>query len=135
MSVGITAKVTGDKEVMRKIKVLAEKNVDALKGVMNKSVLVVERRAKQKVPVLTGRLRSSITHEVEKTRNGYGGRVGTDVGYAANVEFGGQPSLIEYKGLLLKKSGSAKPYLFPALKNSEKDIIRFLSAAIKAIRI
>jgi len=122
MSVGITTKIIGDEEVMRKIKILAEKNVKALKGVMNKSVLVVERRAKKEVPVLTGRLRSSITNEVKKEGAGYVGIVGTNVVYAPFVEF----------GTAIRK---AKPYLFPALKNSQRDIIRFLKVAIKAIRV
>jgi len=115
------AKITGDKEIQSKIAELAKKNVAALRGVITKSVLVVEGRAKKTVPVLTGRLRASITHEVNKEGAGYIGKVGTNVEYAPAVEFG------------LKRS-RAKPYLFPAMKESKGDIIRFLTNAIKAVK-
>ena len=49
------------------------------------------------------------------------GMVGTNVEYAPAVEFG------------LKRS-RAKPYLFPAMKESKGDIIRFLTNAIKGIK-
>ncbi len=122
MSVGISAKITGDREVMAKIKILAEKNINELKNVIIKSVFVVEGRAKKEVPVLTGRLRSSITNEVKKEGKGYTGQVGTNVIYAPFVEFG-------------TSRRSAKPYLFPAMKNSKADIIKFLERAIKGIRV
>lgn len=51
---------------------------------LEKACLVVENAAKSKVPVDTGNLRSSITHEVE----GNEGVVGTNVEYAPYVEFG-----------------------------------------------
>jgi len=119
--IGMYAKIEGDDEINRKIKELASKFPDKLRGVITKSVLVVEGRAKKTVPVLTGRLRSSITHEVNKEGVGYVGKVGTNVEYAPAVEFG------------LKRS-RAKPYLFPAMKESKGDIIRFLTNAIKAVK-
>jgi hypothetical protein len=51
-------------------------------------LFVVERRAKHLCPVDTGRLRSSITHEVGIDAGGLVGRVGTDVDYAPYVELG-----------------------------------------------
>lgn len=47
-----------------------------------------ERYAKQRCPVDTGRLRSSITHRVEVETDGMVGIVGTNVEYAAPVELG-----------------------------------------------
>ena len=55
-----------------------------LKDFLTAAALGVERDAKKKAPVDTGRLRSSLTHEVEDTL----ARVGTDVEYAAFMEYG-----------------------------------------------
>lgn len=66
--------------------------------------LVVERRAKHLCPVDTGRLRASIT--TRGTRDGDGtpvAIVGTNVNYAAHVEFG-------------TTRQAPKPFLRPALK-------------------
>lgn len=62
----------------------------------------VEGAAKRLCPVDTGRLRSSITHELAKDAQGIVGTVGTNVEYAAYVELG-------------TSRMSAKPYLRPAL--------------------
>jgi HK97 gp10 family phage protein len=62
----------------------------------------VERAAKRACPVDTGRLRSSIARETGRDERGLVARIGTDVDYAAYVEFG--------TGRM-----SARPYLRPAL--------------------
>ena len=51
---------------------------------LEEACLVVENAAKSKVPVDTGNLRSSITHDVDEDE----GVVGTNVEYAPYVEFG-----------------------------------------------
>lgn len=58
----------------------------------------VERTAKRHCPVLTGRLRSSITHEIGHDAAGLVGVIGTDVDYAVHVFLGtskmeGRPAL------------------------------------------
>lgn len=118
----IKAKIIGDKEVIRKIEKLAKLNNDALKEVMLKSAILVEGNAKEKCPVLTGRLRSSITHDVKTQGKKHQARIGTNVEYAPHVEFG-------------TKKQAAKPYLLPGLKESRTDIIRLLTKAIKGIRV
>ena len=82
--------------------------INKIKSGMQKAVLVVERQAKEDCPVDTGRLRSSITSEV----SGDEGRVGTNVEYAADVEFG-------------TSRRPATPFLFPALEK-QKDRIKEL---------
>jgi len=62
----------------------------------------VEAAAKRICPVDTGRLRASITHEVDASPGKIEGRVGTNVEYAAYVELG-------------TRRASAQPYLRPAL--------------------
>lgn len=62
--------------------------VEEMRTAMNRSVLTVEASAKRVVPVDTGNLRRSITHEVTATGGGLIGKVGTNVPYARYVEEG-----------------------------------------------
>lgn len=55
---------------------------------LERRCIQVERAAKRLCPVLTGRLRSSITHEVQQGSTGLVGLVGSDVTYAPYVELG-----------------------------------------------
>lgn len=85
--------------------------------------LVVER-AKERVPVDTGRLRDSIHKESNPaTPEGVyvraGGKVdGTDVFYGHMVEFG-------------TVHDAAEPFLIPALEESKRDILRLVRKGIK----
>ncbi len=63
----------------------------------------VEATAIRLCPVDTGRLRSSITHELAVDDRGLLARVGTNVEYAIFVEFG-------------TRFAPAQPYLRPALR-------------------
>ncbi len=151
MSVTIQTKITGDKEVMAKLEVLAKKNIEALKKVLTKSTLVIEARAKKKAPVVFNRLASSITSEVKKSGSGYIGRTGTNSKYASHVEFGSRPHLApisaEYARkygfdvpagadyIMLRVSGKAQPFLYPAFKESQGDIKSFVEQGIKGIRL
>jgi len=93
-------------ERLKEISAKLEKN-------MHKSVLIVERDAKINAPVDTGRLRASITNEVEKTDNDIIGRVGTNVKYASFQEHG-------------TSKMAAHPYLFPALEANRERIKELL---------
>lgn len=64
--------------------------------------LRVEATAKRLCPVDTGRLRASISHEIQTDSHGLIGVVGSNVEYASFVEFGTSRS-------------RAQPYLRPAL--------------------
>lgn len=74
---------------------------DVAKDILRRTIQV-ERAAKQLCPVDTGRLRSSVTHELDRDGQGIVGVVGTDVDYAPYVEFG-------------TSRASAQPFLRPAL--------------------
>ncbi len=80
--------------------------LDSSQGDVAKEILKrttqVERRAKQLAPVDTGRLRSSITSRLGSDSQGVVGIVGTNVSYAAFVEFG-------------TRYMAAQPFLRPAL--------------------
>lgn len=67
-----------------------------------KAAVKIERRAKQLAPVDTGRLRSSVAHELGRDERGLVARIGTDVTYAIYVELG-------------TRRMRAQPFLRPAL--------------------
>lgn len=62
-----------------------------LREALTKAVILLESAAKRGAPVDTGRLRASITHEVDSRPVPLFGKVGTDVFYAPYVEFGTRP--------------------------------------------
>lgn len=76
---------------------------------MEKACLLVEGDAKRMCPVDTGRLRASLSHEVEKSGGEIVGRVGTNVEYGVYVEYG-------------TSKISGKPYLRPALEKNKGKI-------------
>ena len=82
------------------------------------SALLVERDAKLNCPVDTGNLRASIQTEINETDTEYVAEVGTNVEYAAFVEFG-------------TKNMEAKPYLVPALEANRDTIKESIMNALK----
>lgn len=75
--------------------------IDGKKGLLRVGMRV-QNAAREMCPVDTGRLRSSIQHKPGQDRNGFYVEVGTNVDYAAFVEFG-------------TSRQRAQPYLRPAL--------------------
>jgi Bacteriophage HK97-gp10, putative tail-component len=59
-----------------------------LKKALTATVLDIEAEAKRRCPVDTGRLRASITPDIRSPTEGF---VGTNVEYAAAVEYGSRP--------------------------------------------
>jgi HK97 gp10 family phage protein len=70
---------------------------------LTKRAISTVRHAKRLAPVDTGRLRSSITHEVGGDSEGIAARVGTNVEYAPHLEYG-------------TSRMKARPFLRPALQ-------------------
>jgi HK97 gp10 family phage protein len=116
---------------------------------VKRAALNVEGGAKQRCPVDTGRLRSSITHQVDA--DGLGAVVGTNVEYAAKVEFGtlggpigdmaGLSGWMTRKGIgaahganivrkLESRGQRAQPYLFPALEAERPAFIQRMRTAL-----
>ena len=83
-----------------------------LKNTLKTCALGIERDAKRKCPVDTGRLRCSISTDLSQI-NSYEATIGTNVEYAVHVEYG------TYKQ-------SAKPYLRPAYNQNVKKLTQEL---------
>lgn len=81
---------------------IKQASAEAIERALEAIGLQAEGYAKMLCPVDTGRLRNSITHEVKPSEQAV--YVGTNVEYAAYVEFG-------------TSRMSAQPYLQPAVMN------------------
>lgn len=91
----------------------------ALRAAMQREVKIaavnIERGAKQRAPVDTGRLRNSITHEI--TEGGLNAQVGSNVEYAPFQEFG-------------TRRTRAQPFLFPAFEEERPRYMDRLKRAL-----
>ena len=108
--IGMSVKFIGVQAVMN----LMKKKMVEIDKRLTKDLLActikVEGDSKKKCPVLTGRLRSSITHEVKDRV----GKVGTNVKYAKRIEFGFQGT--DSKGRTYNQSPQS--YLYSALRDN-----------------
>nr|DAL85466.1 MAG TPA: tail component [Caudoviricetes sp.] len=109
---------------------------------MKKSCALIERSAKEKVPVQTGELRRSITSKVENNGLEVTGTVYTPLEYAPYIEYGtglfaekgGRPTPWSYqddKGEWHTTSGQPpQPYMRPALDENRTTILEILGGSI-----
>ena len=143
----IDVEIKGLRETQRRM----EQLIRDLHGVpylnaMRRATLIVQRAAKIKAPVDTGRLRASITPEVRThMRTSVQGVVGSNVKYAPFRELGTRPHFVPaeyigkwaerhdlgYRGLYV--SGEATPFLEPALRENERKIIALLERVVSKI--
>lgn len=93
----------------------------------------VQTEARRRAPVDTGRLRSSIVSRAEGSGRSVGYVIGTNVNYAAAVEYGTAPHVIKpkYKGALYWPGAAhpaaqvnhpgtrAQPFMRPAIEMTE----------------
>jgi len=144
--VSIAVEIRGLKETQRNMERIArDLRGEPYLNAMRRATLMVQRSAKLKAPVDTGRLRASITPEVRMQGNLVTGVVGSNVKYAGYVELGTKAHFVPAKyigrwasrhglddtGLFV--SGRAQPYLEPALKENEDRIVGILGAAVAQI--
>ena len=130
-------KVTGLTELTQKLDSLLDIN-DGMK----KCCALVERSAKEKVPVQTGELRRSITSKVENNGLEVTGTIYTPLEYAPYIEYGtglfaekgGRPTPWGYqddKGEWHTTSGQPpQPYMRPALNENRTTILEILGGSI-----
>jgi len=104
-----------------------------LKKLLGEAGRLVERQAKIDVPVDTGRLRASITHEVSSEALPLWARVGTKVEYASFVELGHKQEVGRYvhaiRRRLVRPFVPGKPFLHPAFEKMKDKIDSLLSEA------
>ena len=130
-------KVNGLTELTQKLDSLLDIN-DGMK----KCCALVERSAKEKVPVQTGELRRSITSKVENNGLEVTGTIYTPLEYAPYIEYGtglfaekgGRPTPWCYqddKGEWHTTSGQPpQPYMRPALNENRTAILEILGGSI-----
>lgn len=136
----------GDPEAFaRKLAELESVLMDHLAEAMETATLLIESTAKELVPVDTGRLRSSIASEVQQiATNVIQGFVGSNVEYAAAVEFGTSSHTITGNPLAWDEGGEthfatsvdhpgteAQPYLRPAIETHRGDVVDLLKQAVE----
>lgn len=112
---------------------------------MRRATLLVQGAAKRKAPVDTGRLRASITPEVQTRADGVVGIVGSNVKYAPFVELGTRRHFVpgQYIGRWARRhglpegglvvSGKAQPFLQPAFEENAERIFQTLGTAVSII--
>lgn len=87
----MTVQIEGLEELQARLSKAPKLLEGAMRDGMKQATLLVERGAKERVPVDTGRLRSSITSEVQSIGSSVRGVVGSNVVYAPYVELGTRP--------------------------------------------
>lgn len=106
----------GSAELARALTKLSLEMPQAVEKALTAAALNVERGAKQRCPVDTGRLRASITHRVEADR----AEVFTVVEYAPYVEFG-------------TSRRAASPFLAPAAEEERPEYERRIRDAVRKV--
>lgn len=152
--------VRGLSEARRKLAALGPAVADAVKAEVMRSALRIQGDARLRVPVDTGRLRSSIA--IAPIHDGIGARIGTNVVYATAIEYGlppgTRPNIASLSGWVRRKLGihdpdrarwvayliarkierygtTAQPYLHPAAEEERPHFRRRLNRSVeRAIR-
>lgn len=114
----VTVRLEGGKDFARKIDRLNLLATSQLKAAVAESSLNVQRKAKRRCPVDTGRLRASI--DAVFYQGGMTGEVGTPVSYAPYVEFG-------------THRATAKPFLFPSWEEEKPNYIKNIESLFKGL--
>jgi len=147
----ITVKMVGTEKAVADIKKWTEKQGQEVKKILLKTGFKVETSAKEGCPVLTGRLRASISTNWAgsglsegktggKAKKGDGVKqppgskgltvaVGSNVKYARRIEHG----FVGKDKLGRRYNQSGKPYLYPAFFMHEGDIEKGLKKEFKKV--
>lgn len=114
------AGMDGGKKLARKFREIGKNAETAVEKAIQKGALIVERSAKQKAPVDTGRLRSSITHRIKEEDGNPVAEVGTGVSYSRHVEYG-------------SSKAPAQPFLMPAYMENRSLIKNEIKKALQKV--
>lgn len=141
---GTGLKITGLSATKEMLKSQREDIQEIIRAAMAEGALAIEGEAKRRCPVDTGRLRGSITTAATIEDDGkVVARVGTNVEYAAAVEYGtgvfaengkGRKTPWVWKGDSKKHGGwhttsgyAAKPFLRPAYEARKLDAMKIIA--------
>ena len=116
MSLDPQVVVMGEEDVLRALRNAGPRLRKAGQTAVATAALNIQREAKQRTPVDTGRLRSSIRATIGG--DGLSAVVGTDVEYAPFVEHG-------------TNRMQARPFLFPAFEGERPKFLASLGAVLK----
>ena len=135
--------IKGLDSLLKKLNSLGGDVETTVKKSMSKNIKLVKGEAKMLAPVDTGDLRKSIYSRTESNKSRVRGIVYTNSDHAGYMEFGtGQKGAaspsppkdpdarISYKEDWV--GVPAQPYMYPALKNNEKQVIKNIKSDIKA---
>ena len=109
--------ITGLNDLRGKLRAIEQGVGRAARREVKRAALNVQRKARQAVPVDTGRLRNSIA--IEEVEGGLDAKVGSNVEYAPHVEFG----TVRMR---------ARAYLFPAMESERAPFRKRLNDAVDA---
>lgn len=149
----ISIEVEGLDAIEEALTSVAENLIPSAAEGMEKGLAMVERNAKQIVPVATGELRNSIRSEVRELATSVTGEVGSHSEYAVYVEMGtgpvgkasggnGSPVKKSYRtggwvypvpggGFRFTRGQPARPFLWPAWKANREKVLAAIRNAIK----
>lgn len=114
----ISVQVEGGRQLVRKISRLNLVASAQVKDAVAESALNVQRMAKKRCPVDTGRLRASINAVF--FQGGMTGEVGTAVEYGPFIEFG-------------THRATAKPFLFPSWEEEKPNYLKNIESIFKGM--
>jgi HK97 gp10 family phage protein len=142
----IDIEINGLKETQKEMeRIVTDLRGEPFLNGMRRATLLVQRSAKIKAPVDTGRLRASITPEVRWQGNTAVGVVGSNVKYAPFVELGTRPHFVpqKYIGVWASRhgldnaglfvSGKPQPFLQPAFEENAAKIVQILGDTVATI--
>lgn len=147
MTPGTGLEITGLTDVKAMLKKQRDDIPQTLQVAMEKGALVIEGDAKRRCPVDTGRLRASITTATSVEGEQVVATVGTNIEYAAAVEYGtgvfaengkGRKTPWKWEGDGKKYGGwhttsghPAKPFLRPAYEARKHEAMRVIAEYLR----
>lgn len=106
-------------DVIRELGISASDAIDAASDEIKNTALSIERNAKQRTPVDTGRLRGSIQSQFSESMGGVQADIGTNVEYANFIEYG-------------TRKMAARPFLNPAFDEETQGLEDRIRDAIRS---
>ena len=141
----VDLKVKGIAKALADIDKFDQATQQRIKDTVNEFALKIQKSAKKRCPVDTGRLRSSIV--IEPYNGGFTARVGTNVKYAPYVEFGTGKYAVEGNGrktpwayknrdgeLIWTAGQKPQPYLLPAFNEHKQAYINAIKQILRDVK-